>query len=130
MIITYYGNTCVRLQSGSVSLLVDPDTNRLKGDVVLRTTTPTSSLSSTLGTAEEISFPGEYEAKGMGIKGIALPEESNEKVLKTLYVVTWEEIRAAFLGTITHPLDAQTLEELELVDVLFLPVSGAHAFSP
>ena len=37
MVINYFGNGCFRLQSGETSVLVNPDNNRLKADVTLKT---------------------------------------------------------------------------------------------
>ena len=37
MVITYYGNGAFRLQSGDTVLLLNPENNRLKADVTLRT---------------------------------------------------------------------------------------------
>ena len=37
MVITYFGNGSFRLQSGDNALLLNPDNNRLKADVTLRT---------------------------------------------------------------------------------------------
>ena len=41
MVINYFGNGCFRLQSGETSVLVNPENNRLKADVTLKTLTAT-----------------------------------------------------------------------------------------
>lgn len=132
MVINYFGNGAFKLQNGETTLLVDPDNNRLKADVVLRTLTPTSF--STSGGAEapqnEFSFPGEFEIKGIEISGVGVPEESTEKFLKTVYLATWDEIKIAFLGHISKPLSAETLDKLDDPDVLILPVGGGHFLAP
>ncbi len=129
MIATYYGENCFRLQSGEVSLLVDPISNRLKADVVLRTKTPAGMLSGARGVISqgEITFPGEYEIKGIEIRGF--PGDGGED-LKAVYVVTWENIHCGFLGEISRLPAPDAMENLELVDILFLPVSGKKEFTP
>jgi len=41
MVINYFGNGCFRLQSGETSILVNPENNRLKADIILKTLTGT-----------------------------------------------------------------------------------------
>src|SRR3989344_9257435 len=71
MIITYFGGGSFRVQSGETSLLVDSENNRLKADMSLRTTAPVDARIS--DEASNISLPGEYEVKGIEVKGIAIP---------------------------------------------------------
>ena len=119
------GGGCFRLQSGNTSLLVDPNNNRLKADVVLKTlVVPT--LDSV--EANEVSFPGEYELKDIHIQGWAVPKESTEKFLKTVYLVRWEGLSFVFLGHISDGLEPEVVEELSEQDVLFVPV-GDHFLS-
>lgn len=132
MVINYLGGGAFRLQSGETSLLVDPESNRLKADVVLRTLAPAN-----FSTAEdnalpqnEIFFPGEYEIKGIEVRGVPVRQESGEKFLKTIYAVEWEEIRLAFLGYLSRTLSAETIDELNEPDILFLPIGGGHFLAP
>jgi L-ascorbate metabolism protein UlaG (beta-lactamase superfamily) len=125
MIVTYFGDGCVRFQSGDTSLLADPNNNRLKADVVLKTlSTPDPESIS----AEEISFPGEYEVKEIRIQGWPISKESGEKFLKTAYLVKWEDLSIVFLGHLSEGLEPEVLEELSEPDVLVLPV-GDHFLS-
>lgn len=126
MVITYLGEGCFRLQSGEGSLLVDPGNNRLKADVVLRTIVSPNLIS----PVHEIVFPGEYEAKGMEIRGLPVPSESTEKFLKTIYVVEWEDMRLTFLGHLSRMPDADLVEHIAESDVLFVPTGGAHFIAP
>lgn len=128
MVINYLGNGSFKLQSGQASLLVDPESNRFKADVTLRTIV---SASANLAASPdvEISFPGEYEVKGVEIFGIGVPEESSEKFLKTVYLVEWEGVKLAFLGHLSKPPSANVVEELDEPDIVFLPVAGGHFLS-
>ncbi len=127
MVINYLGNGSFKLQSGETSLLVNPESNRFKADLILRTLAPAELLRAS-GSSEQndIGFPGEYEVKGIDVLGIPVPEESTEKFVKTVYLVNWEEIQLAFLGHISRPLSAEVMDILDELDILVLPVGGGH----
>ncbi len=133
MVINYFGNGCFRLQSGETSVLVNPENNRLKADVTLKTLVATEADASVGDErADEIviSFPGEYEEKEIEILGFPVAEESTEKFLKTTYAVLWEGMKFVFLGHLSKPMDATLMEEFSDPDVLFLPVGGGHFLEP
>lgn len=128
MIINYLGGGSFKLQSGETSLLIDPDGNRFKADVILRTLF-------TVGEKEEgeshanISFPGEYEVKEIEVTGVPVKEESGEKFLKTIYLVRWDGIKFAFLGHLSKYPSAEIIESVDEPDVVFVPVGGGHFLS-
>lgn len=135
MVITYFGNGCFRLQSGETSILVNPENNRLKADVILKTLTAAAPTEDVVVTGDDasgltISFPGEYEEKDIEIMGYPVTGESTDKFVKTAYAVLWEGMKFAFLGHLSTPLDATLMEELADPDVLFLPVGGGHFLEP
>jgi L-ascorbate metabolism protein UlaG (beta-lactamase superfamily) len=133
MVVNYFGNGAFRLQSGDTSILLDPENNRLKADVTLRTLVAAENpLSAEAGgsDATSISFPGEYEVKGIEIVGYPVAGESTEKFVKTTYAVNWEDMKFVFLGHLSKPLDANVMEELADPDVLILPVGGGHFLEP
>ena len=109
-----------------MSLLVNSVNNRLKADVYLKTLT----LANGDPAGEEIAFPGEYEIKDIEIQGWPLAKESTEKFVKTIYLVTWEEMKFLFLGHISKPLDAELLEEIGEPDLVFLPTGDDHFIDP
>lgn len=125
MIIQYFGEGCFRLQSGELSLLVNPINNRLKADVVLRTIIAADAPIS----PEEINLPGEYEIKGIDIRGWQVDGESTGKFIKMVYTADWEEMRFVFLGYISGKLPAEILEELVDADVVFVPTGDSHFLS-
>src|SRR3989344_8563487 len=102
MVINYFGDGCFRLQSGETSLLVDPNNNRLKADVVLKTLALPDNTSIEIN---EVSFPGEYEFKDIHIQGWPVEKESTAKFLKTVYLVKWENFNFVFLGHISEGLE-------------------------
>ena len=130
MVINYFGNGCFRLQSGETSVLLDSDNNRLKADISLKTLASTETVSAGDDDGVAISFPGEYEVKGIEITGFQIAGESTEKFLKTTYVVLWEEMKFVFLGHLSKPIDATLMEEFSEPDVLFLPIGGGHFLEP
>ena len=126
MVINYFGDGCFRLQSGGTSLLVDPNNNRLKADVVLKTLISTDAPAA---APNEVSSPGEYEIKDIQIQGWPVPKESTEKFLKTVYLVTWEDMNFVFLGHLSNGLEPEILEEFGESNVLFAPIGGGHFLS-
>lgn len=125
MVIQYFGDECFRLQSGELSLLVNPTSNRLKGDVVLRTLAAHDAVPA----IDEIVFPGEYEVKEIEIQGWQLEGESSEKFVKTVYSVHWEGMKFVFLGHCSGPITAEWMENLGEPDILFLPTGDDHFIS-
>jgi len=131
MIVTYFGNGCFRLQSGDTAILVDSENNRLKADVTLKTLISTAS--ETLreeSSAGKITFPGEYEIKGISIIGFPITDESTDKFMKTAYSVLWEDVKLVFLGYCSRPISALLMEEFFEADILFLPACGGHFLEP
>jgi L-ascorbate metabolism protein UlaG (beta-lactamase superfamily) len=110
---------------------VNPENNRLKADVTLKTLTATAPEVVSEPTDEiVISFAGEYEEKEIEILGFPVAEESTEKFLKTAYAVLWEGMKFVFLGHLSKPMDAMLMEEFSEPDVLILPVGGGHFLEP
>lgn len=132
MVINYFGNGCFRLQSGDTSLLLNPESNRLKADITLKTLTATNIEPGADEGADDVVIPfaGEYEEKEIEITGYPVAAESTDKFLKTIYAVEWEGMKFVFLGHLSKPLDATLTEELLEPDVLILPVGGGHFLEP
>jgi L-ascorbate metabolism protein UlaG (beta-lactamase superfamily) len=124
MVINYFGNGCFRLQSGETSVLVNPENNRLKADVTLKTLATTAPDVAGGADRDEkgdeivISFAGEYEEKEIEILGFPVADEF------------WEGMKFVFLGHLSKPMDAALMEEFSEPDVLILPVGGGHFLEP
>lgn len=132
MVINYLGGGSFKIQSGENSILVDPESNRFKADVVLRTLVSADILknSGEETVPNEIVFPGEYEVGGIEIIGIPIVEESSDKFVKTAYLVRWEGVKLAFLGHLSTMLSGDIVEKLDEPEILFLPVGGGHFLNP
>lgn len=132
MEITFHGANCVSLSAKSASLLVDPSVpgvkvEQKKADIILTT------FAQTLALGDEqllIDTPGEYEAKGISIKGIAarghMEEEGGQGA--TMYRIDMNNGRVAVVGHIYPELSDEQLEALGTIDVLIVPVGG-HGYT-
>lgn len=138
MVITFYGEGCFKIQSGDLVILTDPISNqsgltppRFKSDIILKTLTPFPITNQLMNqqTNHLICGPGEYNIQDINIFGFALPKESTEKFLKTIYLAEVEGIRLCFLGHISEMPEPTTLEHLEEIDILFVPAGGSPFIS-
>ena len=75
-----------------------------------------------------INGPGEYEVKGVFIKG--LPSKSGYGI-NTIYTVSLENMNLCFLGAInTSELSGEAEEALDEIDILFVPIGGDKVIDP
>lgn len=129
MEIKYFGHTCFRIRGSKVAIVTDPlEANlgvklpSITADIVLFSNQEGKNLSivtKALGRDEPfvINGPGEYEVAGVFVLGI-----SSGKT--TIYVITIDGLRLVFLGELNEKLSDKQLEEINGVDLLFLPVGG------
>lgn len=129
MVITYHGNGCFRVQSGSLTLLVDPQNARMKPDIFIKTLSPWPPKEEE-GESRGITGPGEYEQKGVQVWGFPVHEESDTKFIKTMYVVEMEEFRLAFLGHLSSVPKPEAFDEFGEIDILFVPAGGKPFLAP
>ena len=74
-----------------------------------------------------IDTPGEYAIKGMNVVGIDASHDDKDGVERgrvTIFVAETEDLRLCHLGDLGGDLSGEQLEQLEGVDVLFVPVGG------
>lgn len=78
-----------------------------------------------------ITGPGEYETKGIFIKGF--PSESQydgKERINTIYSLSVDNMNICFLGAIsTTTLKSETKEALDEIDILFVPIAGEGVLS-
>jgi L-ascorbate metabolism protein UlaG (beta-lactamase superfamily) len=85
-------------------------------------------------TSEEgpfvINSPGEYEVKGVFVKGIESfhdEQEGKERGKNTIYVFEAEGIKFCHLGDLGQKqLTDEQLEKIDSVDILMIPVGGTY----
>ena len=144
MIITYYGAEMFKVQFGDITLAFNPISkdsklkpSRFGADIVF-----TSAFHPDFDGVDQvthgdkkpfvISGPGEYEVRGVFIKG--LPSESKyggKDLINTIYTVSLENMNICFLGAINNAeLKNETVEALDEVDILFVPIGGEGVLEP
>jgi L-ascorbate metabolism protein UlaG (beta-lactamase superfamily) len=151
MVITYLGGEFVKIQFGDTTLAFNPiskdsklPTAKFGADIVL-----VSLNHPDMNGVDQVSFgdkkafavtgPGEYEIKGVFIKG--LPSESGydglptgqagEKRVNTVYIVALEGMNICYLGAIDQSeLPKEAEEAIDGVDILFVPIGGSGVLDP
>ncbi len=143
MVISYEGTEFFRIQYGDTVLAFNPvsKASSLKGgrfgaDMVLISLNHedfNGVENVTFGERKPfvISGPGEYELKGVSIRGLS--SESNyggEKRLNTIYLVNIEGMNICFLGALGSSLNKEVTQYLEDIDILFVPIGGDGLLDP
>ncbi|HEV3233099.1 MAG TPA: MBL fold metallo-hydrolase [Candidatus Dormibacteraeota bacterium] len=144
MEISFVGHACFRLRGREASVVVDPYGKGLG----LTTLTPSKFAADILtishdhpghnnsamvgGEPKIVDCPGEYEIRGVAIRGVAAYHD-NEKGVKlgkvTLFAIEIDDVVVAHLGDLGHPLTELQQEQLGAVDVLLVPAGGGTALS-
>jgi L-ascorbate metabolism protein UlaG (beta-lactamase superfamily) len=74
-------------------------------------------------------WPGEYDCKGIAIRGIASYHD-NEKGAKrgknVMFKITAENMSILHCGDLGHSLDDKIIEEIGNIDILCIPVGGHY----
>ena len=74
---------------------------------------------------KQIKVPGEYEIGGVFITGIATfhdTEGGKTRGKNTVYSIEMDGMTLCHLGDLGHPLRPEMVDELGVIDILFLPV--------
>ena len=130
MEVTYHGLSCVRLRGRDATVLIDPPQTSLPGlarnapDIVVRTEGPTDPerLRAREGHAQEVSGPGEFEVRGVGVFGV--PAGGS-----TVMRIELDDVRVVATGKLDRQLTEDEIDALGHVDVLVVPVGGGDALS-
>lgn len=147
MVITFYGLSCFRVQSGETVFVFDPPSKkskfkspRFQADAVLISHDHENhnGYDSISGKKEKAPFviknPGEYELEGVAIKGIHSfhdPFEGKKRGANTIYLAQIEDMRVCHLGDFGEKeLRPETKETIESVDILFVPIGGDSVQGP
>jgi L-ascorbate metabolism protein UlaG (beta-lactamase superfamily) len=147
MIITYHGAEFFKVQFGDTIIAFNPISkdsklkpSRFGADVAL-----VSLNHPDMNGVDQLSFgdrepfvisgPGEYEIKGVFIKGYpsesAYGSKKGEKQINAIYSVSLEGMNLCFLGALRSgsPVPAEIQEPLEGIDILFAPIGGDGVLS-
>jgi hypothetical protein len=125
----------LKLQTGDVTIAINPiskdsgrKTTRFGSDICLVTTNldvcnGTDQVDNAGKSPFIISGPGEYEAKGISIKGIQSKflYDGKEKI-NTIYTFIFDSMKICVLGALNEKLDADLRDAISSCDILFVPV--------
>jgi L-ascorbate metabolism protein UlaG (beta-lactamase superfamily) len=144
MIITYYGVEFFKLQFGDTIIGINPiakdskhKSGRFSADIAL-----VSNKHKDFSGVENLAFgdktpfvidgPGEYEIKGTSIRGFLSKADYDEGYkLNTVYLISLEDMKLCHLGALSEgELGSDLKEQLEGIDILFVPVGGKGLLSP
>lgn len=139
MVITWLGHACFKIQSGDTVIVVDPFPKdigltppRFRADLVLVTHShyDHSNAEALTGEPLTITGPGEYEAKGVYIRGVETSHDNvqgKERGLNTIYKIEVEDMRILHLGDFgEEKMRDETLEDIGDADILMIPVGGKY----
>ena len=145
MIISYQGVQSFKVQFGDTTLAFDPVSKKSKfkannfgADIALISLNhPDMNGVEQVNRGEKEAFiidgPGEYETKGVFIKGLisssnypsSSSEKTNEKHINTIYTVNFENMNLCFLGALGDvSIPSETKAGIDGVDILFVPIGG------
>ncbi len=141
MIITNLGHEFFKVQLGDLTIAFNPPSKestfksaKFGADIVLETLAHEDmSGGSDLAYGDRapfiISGPGEYERKGIFIKGVAGAsrydlDAKDENLINTIYSLSVDGINLLFLGAQSTELPAQLSDVVDEVDIVFIPIGG------
>jgi len=142
MKITWHGQSCFKLlvksnNGDKITILVDPfdkETGltppRGSADIVLITHDhhDHNNLKIVSGTPFVINGPGEYDVKGVSIKGIHSYHDNSkgsENGINTIYVIEAEDMKVCHLGDLGQKeLADMQLDKMGEIDILMVPIGG------
>src|SRR3989344_3403656 len=141
MVITYYGLSCFKIQSGDTVIAIDPYAKesgltppRFEAHAALSTHAhPNHDNVESISEKKDeqilhITGPGEYEFKGTIVRGIPSFHDDKKGAKKgknTIYTIEWEEMRLVHMGDYGETeLRSEVQEAIGTPDILFVPVGG------
>ncbi|MDP3874918.1 MAG: MBL fold metallo-hydrolase [bacterium] len=151
MIISYHGAECFKISQGDITLAFNPISKNSKlkptrfgADITFITTNhPDFNGRDQTSRGDKSSFvidgPGEYEIKGVFIKGFLsegptfakATADKPAKKINTIYLVSFEGMNLCFLGALANlALPDETFEAIEDVDILFVPIGEGDTLDP
>lgn len=146
MVISWYGNSCFKIQTsgsnlteGQLTIITDPFSKetgltppRVQADIVTVSHQhhDHNNVETIGGSPFVVETPGEYEVKGVVIKGISSwhdTEKGETRGSNTIFIFKTEGMTLCHLGDLgQEKLTAEQIEALNSVDVLFVPVGGKY----
>lgn len=144
MVITYHRLAFVRVSQGELVLAFNPiskdskvKASKFGADIVfISLDHPDANGIETVTYGDRTPFvidgPGEYELRGIYIKGIPTVSATEEgQVTNTIYVVRLDDITLCHLGLMgsKDEITSEVREQIGQVDVVFVPVAAESVLS-
>jgi len=145
MQIQYYGQSCFKITTkpagratDDVTIFFDPFDKELgirppqgQADIVFvsHNHPDHNNVTAIKGEPVIIDAPGEYAVKGINVVGMDSFHDDKEGMSfgrSTIFIIEAEELKICHLGDLGCDLTGKQLEEIDGVDVLFIPVGGYH----
>ena len=141
MTISWYGHNGFKItnQGGHLTIITDPFDKSIgltppRGNadivVVSHGHYDHNNIKAISGAPFIIDGPGEYEIKGVSIKGLVGfhdQKQGEERGLDTIYLIELDDLRICHLGDLGQPrLTDEQIEEIGEVDILLIPVGGVY----
>ena len=139
MIITYFGKQFFKIQQGDMVLSFNPVGKASKSGInahfgadiaVITTNHPDYNGLEQLSHGDRVPFaitgPGDYEVKGIFVKGVLSNASiAGKKYINTIYSLSIDNISIAFLGALSdEDVSKEAREAINNPDILFVPVGG------
>lgn len=125
MVITYHGDNYFKVQSGNLTILIDPTNGRSLRGAQLVVNTEKPSLTSPSPEDQEcfwIDHQGEYEIRGIHVRGWSAGSEKEKE--KTVYRLVFDGISLLIMGYLTREPGSEIQEHLGGADIVILPAGG------
>ena len=140
MVISYLGGECFKVSFGDLTLALNPLGKGSKlGSAKFGADLALVSLDhEDFNGVENAAFgerqpfviqgPGEYEVKGVAVRGFGAPTTyDGKKTINTIYSIQLEGMTLCFMGPqSTTELPTAAKAEMDEVDILFVPVGGGE----
>ncbi|MDB5225007.1 MAG: hypothetical protein JWO43_629 [Candidatus Adlerbacteria bacterium] len=137
MVISYMGGECFKVSQGDLTLAFNPPSkdsdlkvSKFGSDIVL-VSAPSRDFNGTenaaFGDREPfvIEGPGEYEVREVAVRGFGSETGYDGAKINTIYSIVLDGMNLVFLGALSNPqISAAAKQELDDIDILFLPVGG------
>ncbi len=138
MVISYLGGECFKVTQGELTLAFNPPSkdsslkaSKFGADIALVSHDHedfNGTENAVFGERSPfvISGAGEYEVKGVAVRGFGAQNSyDGTEGINTIYSVALEGMNLCFLGALSSTeLPAAAKQELDDIDILFLPIGG------
>lgn len=144
MEITSLGHSSFKIRGKSVTIVTDPFDSVMVGMPFPKHTSADiitvshahpdhNAANAVEGSPFVVSGPGEYEVKDVGITGFSSFHDDSggtQRGKNTIYRIIIDGVSLVHLGDLGHALREDLVEQLDGIDVLFVPVGGVYTINP